>query len=210
MWIFNKIVKNNKEVKLESNLKNNLKAMATLDIIMIPENKKYLRLINFSNENGIEKYVINNGKGDTLSIYFVKENILIKGFEHENSLNQFAAEEWNQDFFKYVYSEIPESLKNILNEDEIDETTFATWYLKSENKWKENVWKDNDGGKKYLLGYIKTNAKEWCDWAKDYYSKEIDVKLIEKIYEDNFNYDDIKLINPNCNIEETIQLINKI
>lgn len=212
MWVFNKLLKNNKDLKLEDNLKTILKTMAILDIIMVPENKKYLRLINFFKENNMEKYIINNGKGDSVSIYFLESDILIKGFDHENELNQFAAEDWNSEFFKHIYSVIPESLQNLLNEDDLDETTFVTCYLKNENTWKENKWKDNDGGKKYLLSYIKKNAEEWYDWAKDYYQKELILDLIEKFYSNinNINSEDIKLLNPSCNIEETIQLIKKV
>ena len=50
-----KIIKNKKTDKIENKLKGYLDAMTILDIIMIPEKKKYLRLINYSKENSLEK-----------------------------------------------------------------------------------------------------------------------------------------------------------
>ena len=55
-----------------------------------------LRLIRKKKLDSNLKYVIDNGAGDLLSVIFTDAVVLVKGFAHENSLNQFAASEWNQ------------------------------------------------------------------------------------------------------------------
>ena len=135
---------------------------------------------------------------------------MIKGFDHENNLNQFTKEEWDIKFFENIYSVISDDLKKLLSKEEMYETTFVTCYSSKDRKWKENKFGDNDGGKSYLLKYIMKNADEWCNWAKDYYEKDIDVELVEKIYSNNINREVIKLLNTNCDLDETLRLIDVI
>lgn len=216
MGLFDKLKKNTELTKPETDFKDNLLAnlrvMAILDIIMIPdEEKSWLRIVNYTKQDNLEIYNIDNGSGDTLKIYILDNQILIKGFDHENELNQFAADEWNKDFFKYIYSGIPNELKSLLTEDDIDETTFVIWYSTVDNSWKQNEWKDNDGGKSYLLKYIRKNAEEWCDWAKHYYEKEIDVNVIKEIYyAKNVTTEQIGLINPEGDINIILNELNGI
>lgn len=82
----------------KSRLEHCLKSAALLDI--------WLRLTICNISNDEFTYMIDNGSEATLTIWFTQSGVMIKGFDHENSLNQFAADEW----------------------------------------------KDNDGGKAYLLG----------------------------------------------------------
>lgn len=205
-----KIIKNKKTDKIENKLKGYLDAMTILDIIMIPEKKKYLRLINYSKENSLEKYIIDNGKGDFLTIYFSGLNVMIKGFDHENEFNQLSKEEIDTEFFENIYSVVPDEFRKILTKEEIYETTFVTYCSINDGKWIEKSFQDNDGGKNYLLKYIMKTADDWCNWAKDYYEKDFDIQLVEKIYNNEFNEDIIKLLNPDCDISETLKLIKNI
>lgn len=200
------------KVDFKDNLLANLRVMTILDIIMIPDEKEsWLRIINYTKQNNLEIYNINNGSGDTLKICILDNEILIKGFYHESELNQFAADEWNQNFFKYIYAGIPNQLKALLTENDIDETTFVMWYSPSDNNWKQNEWKDNDGGKSYLFKYICKNAEEWCNWAKYYYEKDIDVNVVKEIYyTKNATEEQIKLINPECDSDKVLKELERI
>lgn len=123
-------------------------------------------------------YVIDNGAGDTLIIWFSETGILIKGFDHESPLNQLAADKWNEKFFEYTYADIPAQFIDLLTEDDRDETTFCMCYIKNENKWVQNSWADNDGGKGFLLKYIRRTAQEWKEWADKYYKKDFDFSAV--------------------------------
>lgn len=188
-----------------------LKSMCILDIIMQPKEKKWMRIINCYTQRNSYKYVIDNGAGDTLTIWFVRAGVLIKGFDHENSLNQLAADKWDEKFFEYTYANIPTQFMNLLTEDELDETTFCMWYVKSDKKWTQNKWTDNDGGKKFLLKYIQRTAQEWKDWAERYYKKELDISAIQRIY-DTHSVDakHIAILNPSCDINSILEEIQNL
>ena len=97
-------------------LERYLKAMAMLDIIMLSKEKAWLRLISFSKNEKLYTYVVDNGGGDDLKVMFTENGVLMKGFDHENELNQFAADKWDNSFFEHIFAEnhIPNSTQDDL------------------------------------------------------------------------------------------------
>ncbi len=209
MSFFN-FFKSNKEVKTEIDIDiilKGLNVMAILDIILDPK-KDYQRYVGYSHEDDLKTYNLDTGGGDTLNVYILDNYILIKGFDHESELNQFSKDEWDKNFFDYIYSGFPNDLRKLLSEDDVDYTTFAMWYNPKQNCWNQNKWQENDGGEKFLLSLIRKNAIEWCDWAKYYYSREFDINIIKKIYETQTVTDEqIQKINPET---DSIIIINKL
>ena len=64
-----------------------LRCMAVLDIIMNSEEDAWLRLVKkYSSEK--EAYQISNGSGDEMDIFFEENGVFIRGFDHDNNLNQ--------------------------------------------------------------------------------------------------------------------------
>ena len=163
-------------------LEKYLKAMTILDVIMVPEEDEWLRLTSFHKYENAYSYVLNNGSGDNLTIIFAENGVLIKGFDHENELNQFAADKWDNAFFEHIYAELPKVFAEILDEDDRDNTTFCMWCMDDSDMWIQNEVEGNDGGKDFLLRYICKNHKEWIEWAKDYYEVEIDEEVVQKVY----------------------------
>lgn len=199
----------------KSELKQTLDKMTILDIIMCPKEEEYLRITSMQKiENGC-KYIIDNGSGDSLTIFITANGAYIKGFDHESEWNQFAADEWNEDFFEQVYKNAPsEFLALVENEEERDETTFCMWCVDDTDEWYQNEISDdddNDGGKEYLLGYIRKSAEEWCEWAEDYYEQQLDLDIVKKIYNgSSIDNELISKLNERRNIEEALQEINEI
>ncbi|MBE6901871.1 MAG: hypothetical protein E7478_05300 [Ruminococcaceae bacterium] len=185
-------------------------AMAKLDIILVPKKSAWLRTVAFSKENGHRRAVVDNGSGDSLIALFTDSGAMLKGFDHESELNQFAADEWDNGFFERIYSGVPEALKILLSEDDIDNTTFCMWCSNGSAVWEQNEEPadDDDGGRDFLLGYVHQTAESWCDWAKYYYEQEYDLSVVEKIYSGTaVSADDILKLDPKCNAEEALQEI---
>ena len=95
------------------------------------------------------------------------------------------------------------------DKEKLYEMTFCMWYDAKENGWKQNAnlentdYEQRDGGKDFLLGYICTNAEEWIDWAKYYYEKNFDLKVVKKIYDGKtITIEDMIALNPERNTEE--------
>lgn len=159
-----------------------LKALLLLDEIMTPPEHDYLRIINSGNDGQVLWYIIDNGSGDSLMILFINQDVFIKGFDHESELNQFAAKEWDNEFFTKIFAGVPDNLMKLLTKEERDETTFCMWYLSDVKKWHENKISDNDGGKSWLLRYIPQSADQFLEWAEDYYGKSFNSIVMEKLF----------------------------
>ena len=191
-------------------LERYLKAMAILDIAMISKEDAWLRLVSFSKKEKASFYIFDNGSGDNLLVMFTENGVLLKGFDHENELNQFAADEWDNSFFEHIFAGLPEEFEEFLDEGDRENTTFCMWCMDDTDIWIQNEVDNNDGGKGFLLRYIHKTPKEWSEWAKDYYEAEFKQEVVQKIYnEETLTEEDIVKLNPECNITEVFDEIRE-
>ncbi|MBQ8195364.1 MAG: hypothetical protein IJZ47_08345 [Oscillospiraceae bacterium] len=194
-------------------VERSLKAMAKLDIILIPKKTAFLRTVVYINDSDSRRAVVDNGSGDNLLALFTESGAMLKGFDHESELNQFAADEWDNGFFQRVYAGAPKALSSLLSEDDIDNTTFCMWCCNGSSVWEQNEVSadDDDGGRDFLLGYVHQTAESWCDWAKYYYEQEYDISIVEKIYSgSDITAEDMLKLNPKCNTDEAVNEIADI
>ncbi len=194
-------------------VERSLKAMAKLDIILVPKKTAFLRTVVYSNDPDSRRAVVDNGSGDNLLALFTESGAMLKGFDHESELNQFAADEWDNGFFQRVYAGAPKSLSSLLSEDDIDNTTFCMWCCNGSSVWEQNEVSadDDDGGRDFLLGYVHQTAESWCDWAKYYYEQEYDISIVEKIYSgSDITAEYMLKLNPKCNTDEAVNEIADI
>ena len=192
-----------------TDLKKYLNAMAILDVVMQAKEQAWLRRVNVSRIGKASAFVIDNGSGDDLVVIFTENGTLIKGFDHESEYNQFAADEWDNAFFEYTFSNLPEEFAELLDEDSRDNTTFCMWCMDDSDMWVQNEQEindeeeDDDGGKSYLLLFIRKTPEDWCDWAKDYYETEIASDVVKKVYDgEPLTEEDVVKLNPKRNAKE--------
>lgn len=192
-----------------------LEKMKVLDIIMQSKEDDWLRLTNLCRLANANIYVLANGSGDELLVYFTDKGVYIKGFDHESKYNQYGADKFDKDFIEYIYKGAPTEFLNLLEEDAKNETTFCMWNLGDTDDWQENEIEvgnedADDGGKEYLLSYICKDAEQWYDWATDYYEADLDMKIIEKIYAGEIvTEDDIRILNPERDVEGALEEIGE-
>lgn len=160
------------------NMHSSLEALFVLDNALTEPEDDDLRLIRKFETDNMIKYVVDNGAGDKLTVLFTETAVLIKGFAHENSLNQFAAAEWNQGIIDMMYEGLDEKIKNMFTDDERQETTFFIWY---DGEVHQNKIDDNDGGY-WLLGYAFDTYERFKEFATDYYDIEFDNDLLRQLY----------------------------
>ncbi len=174
-------------------------------VIASPEDD-WLRMIRSGiSEDGVLWYYFQNGSGDEMQIFFSQAGIAVKGFDHENELNQFAAEPPNDTFFPRLYHGVPEELLHLFTEDELETATFFLWKQNHESDWHQNEFPGNDGGKAYLLDYIPQSAEDFLEWARDYYHTAIDADIIQNLYTSGaFTRDAALKLNPDCNPEAVL------
>lgn len=164
------------------NMRKSLETLYVLDNALTDPSEEYLRLVHKKEIDSNLKYEIDNGAGDSLSVIFTETAVLIKGFAHENSLNQFAADEWNQSIIDKMYEGLDDKWKNLFSAEEREQTTFFIWY---DGEVHQNQPDGNDGGR-WLLGYFFDTYERFREFVAEYYSMEFDNQLLQKLYTDSF------------------------
>ena len=159
---------------------NRLRALVMTDIMFTAEDKDYLRMTNAGRGDGLLWVILDNGGGDRMWVYIKGESAVIKGFDHESELNQFAADEWDSSFFESMFKDMPSELYDLFTEEERDETTFCLWTSNGGKVWTEHP-REDDGGKGWLMGYLFESPKDLCEWAKDYYDRELPLDIAEML-----------------------------
>lgn len=75
----------------------------------------------------------------------------------------------------------------------------------------QNETEGNDGGKSFLLEYIRKTPEEWADWAKYYYEAEIAKEVVKKVYiEEELNEEDVAKLNPGRDAKEVFEEISEL
>ncbi len=164
-------------------LKHRIKVLYMLSDAMTPPDEEYLRLVRHDENEVYEQYVIDNGAGDELMVRFFEQGVFVKGFDHENELNQFGADEWDNSFFAKMFHGVPDSFMETLTSDEKDTSTFCLWHLNETGEWLQNEVAGNDGGKSFLVGYLPKSADDLLEWAGHYYGKKFNETVIRKLFE---------------------------
>ena len=157
----------------------NLEALFILDNVLTDPSKDYLRLVHKKVSKTEIRYIVDNGAGDSLDVIFTENVVLVKGFAHENILNQFAAEEWNQSIIDQLYEGLDSELIELFTLDERNHSTFFIWY---DGRIHQNLPDGNDGGR-WLLGYAFDTYERFKEFAQDYYSMQFNDNLLKKLYE---------------------------
>ena len=160
------------------NAKTRLDALLVIDEYRTDPNETWLRLIVKTEGSYGVRYLIDNGSGDSLDVMFTDKMILIKGFDHESSLSQFAADEWNQDIIDGFYKGLAEKYQKHYSEDQKDETTFFIWY---DGQVHQKTYQDQDGGE-WLLSYFFDSFERFREFVTNYYSITVDEALLRKLY----------------------------
>lgn len=159
-----------------------LRRQAILDIIVIPEQKAWLRLVtyHYDQDTRCHRFKIDNGAGDDLYAIFSPQGAILKGFAHESCLSPY--QDGDTQIANAIYAGMPAALLQQLDEDtEKNDVTFCLWQLPGETVWHQNKvplptacledvsTADVDGGQSFLLSYIFADAEEWYQWASIYY-----------------------------------------
>jgi hypothetical protein len=129
-----------------------------------------------------------NGGGDEYFVYFNKDGVIIKGFDHESEMSPFADNSMKPR--KGVLDEVPKVFEDFLQDEafEIEFTTFCLWRLNDQAEWQTGKieYPENDldaDGSGWLLFLLDGSPKTYSDWAEDYYEEDIDAATVKEIYQ---------------------------
>jgi len=168
-------------------LKDRMKILAALNIVMTSEDEAWLRVhsIVLDPEGLLCAYRVDNGSGDTMFVIFSDEGCIIKGFDHESALSPYAQDE--EDVWPGIYDDVPQGLLSLLDDPafEKDDVTFCIWHGCDDAGWRQGdieTVDDDDGGFGFLIGFLFPTAAGYVEWAQDYYETDFPAETIEAIY----------------------------
>jgi len=166
-------------------------AWLPIETLIQKRQQKYYEAINLSNNIGkstpfvtfileiIKETLEELQKNDLkMTDILTDKMILIKGFDHESSLSQFAADEWNQDIIDSFYKGLEEKYVSLYSEEQKDATTFFIWY---DGHAHQHTYQDQDGGE-WLLSYLFDSFERFHEFVTDYYEITVDEALLSKLY----------------------------
>ncbi|OPA73596.1 hypothetical protein BVG16_27690 [Paenibacillus selenitireducens] len=204
-------------------LKERMQILSALDAILCEE--EWLRVHHYEQswQPGVDLGVVKNGAGDHFYVIFMKEGVLIKGFDHESPLSPHAREDG--EIWPGMYDEVPEALltrlQNISESLEADDVTFCLWHMVNDPSWRSGEMlgldevdeSDRDGGADFLFGYLAESSASYAEWAEDYFDLSIPLPLdvVSQIYHGNqVEKGWITALNPMREVQEVLMDLKKI
>jgi hypothetical protein len=190
-----------------SDLKKLLKSLAVLDAISSPEwdSRYYSYNANWSSDE--EMGSMRNGCGDEFYVLFNSHGCFIKGFAHESAMSSWGTNEqkpWNG-----LLENVPSEFKSAVNEPafSMDNISFCIWRAFTDNKWHIGAFDfaddDDPDGSEYLLELFDRKPSSYLAFAGDYFELELDLQLVESIYEHRpLNSEIVYRLNPDADLEQ--------
>lgn len=194
-----------------SAIEQSMRTLTLLDMIMIPAEDMWLRVMSAGRDGKLLWFIYDNGSGDRMWVYLMGESAVIKGFDHENQLSPYAAEEWDEGLYERWFSGMPKELYELFTLEEREETTFCLWTTDGGKTWQDNALPEEDGGRDWLTGFIFPDADKLRDWADSYYDAELPARTVEKLFESGTLLpEEMRMLKPDCNVAEILAEYAKI
>lgn len=183
-------------------LKQLCKSISTLEAILSPEWE--YRFYSYQKDwSATEEFCeMRDGEGNQLLIVFKSNGTALNGFAHESQMIDQ----------KEILSKIPMEFNDFIFEEPVKSigSSFCIWQTKSDTYWQiGDIQYSNNSyydGSEELLKLLDGKAMTYKVWADEYYEIELDLKLVEEIFQGNIITKDIVTkINPELNDFEKLK-----
>ncbi len=183
-----------------------LKSLAALDAIVSPEWD--YRYYSFNSQWGENEQMgsMRNGCGDGFFVLFNSHGCFIKGFAHDSIMSSWCTDE--QKPWKGLLEGLPIEFKEAAEEPafSMDNISFCLWRSFQDTEWQigEFVFEDDydPDGSEYLLELFDMKPSSYQEFANDYYELELDLSMIENIYEHQpISSEKAKVLNPEVDFD---------
>jgi hypothetical protein len=188
-------------------LKSLCQSMALLDAILCPtwEYRYYSFNSNWGKETALAS--MRDGQGDHYFCVFTSRGAVLKGFAHESAMSPFRSDPPR--IWPGVLDGVPSIFRKILNEPSlaIEETTFCIWRGSEDPVWRRGDIRFPDiteaDGSAGLLELLDGRPRTYCQWARMYYEREVDLDPVMHIYRHEPLTDEIiRALNPDVSLQD--------
>lgn len=135
---------------------------------------------------GVDAVLINDGAGDYAWGLFGPQGVIFRAFDHESPLSPHRRKPTGP--WPGMFDGVPAELLAYFDHPDIDPDDVTLCVYRVPGKpWVETALrkppKDADGGW-WLLTRLHTTARDWLDWAEDYYGCEFVKKAVSQVYKE--------------------------
>lgn len=201
-----------------------MQTLVLLDYCVSPDYRD-INEFTYKTEGDTRIYTYDKGTGDEFSVRIADNGeALIIGFDHESELNQFAADEIDEEFLNHIYADLPERWRAVLEQPVLDGeatrrelTTFCLWH--TDGRWVQHKWThggNDDGGQSFLLGMIFPTAEAWYERNHDFHALQEGaaqiLPVVRKIYDTrSVTAEDIRILFPDIDeLEDEDEVLDEI
>lgn len=185
-------------------------SIAVLDAILCPEWEKRLYSFDSKWDKNQMMASMKDGEGSHYYILFDDNGVIIKGLLRDCLMD--PERKYEPEIYKGVLESAPIIFADFINDAafDIDNTSFCVWRQYSDKEYKvgniEFPDDEDPDGSEQLLYILEDNPDIYREFAGEYYNKTIDIKILEKVY-DQFPFDHkfIKSINPDIDLKDIIE-----
>lgn len=167
-------------------LQRGMKAAAQMDARLCDE--EWLRCYRYTEDwgPGIDLAVYDNGSGDNIFLFFTQGGAVLKGFDHESPVSLHAREDGK--IWPGMYEGLPQVFLDCVQDEGAlpDEVTFCIWQTSSDPTWQQGpvvFSKGEDDGSEWMLESLPTTAKDYQEWAQEYYEMELELSDIQATFD---------------------------
>ena len=184
---------------MNSDIKNKLKAIATLEAIIEPEWE--YRYFSFDSKWAENESMasMRDGQGSTWFLWFKEELIGYKCISKEDGLINN---------FEEIKKTIPSSYLDFIQEPAFHPDSASAVWLFENNSWRKIGLEIN-----HLIDLnqvLEWSPKHYKAWADEYYEQELNLQAIESIFNLNINEETIKVLNSEIDLEALTEDLKEI
>lgn len=162
------------------------RSLAMLDAILSPDWESRYYSYNCKWSAGEEMASIRNDSGDDLFLLFDMNGAIMKGFDHESKMTPYRLTP--KKIWQGIYDSVPMAFASFMKEPafNIPDVTFCIWRLNGEAQWNRGKIQFADGkdpdGSACLLALFDNNPESYCNWAEDYYERDVPLDAVQSVY----------------------------
>jgi hypothetical protein len=152
-----------------------------------------------------------NGSSDEYAIAFVKSGVFIRGFDHTSPMSPYRSDD-GQTIWPGMYAAVPKSMQDLIADKRVTSDRFGVSYCITYSlavakwtigvkTWPKNYTETPGDGSRWMLGSLAEGARQYVDWAGDYYGRSIALEPVATIFAHGELADDLLLeLNPRVEV----------
>lgn len=193
-------------------VRNSMRSSAMLDVVLCEE--EWLRCYEYQPKwtDSVSMAKYDDGSGNEMFAFFRDVDAVVKGFDHESPVSPYNRSPCS--VWPGIYDGVPSFLDELLDDPAVqrDDVTFCVWH--TSGRWQCGSMtfpNDEEDGSSRLLATILLTPDAYCDWAREYYERDLDPAIVAEVYAGtSVDVDLIAALNPDRDLEAALAELSEL